>query len=357
MNEIKHLVIYTTTNCNLACKYCYFFNDKKLVPDKNKIIKKIDFFLNNLSYPDRKITFLGGEPLIYWDFLKDIINYIRLKGKNIPVSLFSNGTLLNEKNFSFFKKNNIKLILSVDGTKEDNDKFRKYKNSSLSVYDKVFSNLVYIDKENISVNMVITPETVGNLFKNILFLYKKGFRSIGWNIDYSGKWTNNHLIMLKKEILKLKIHYINLIRKREDLYEFSNCYEMIDYLIYNEKSACSNLILLPDGNFYICDKISACNSEKILKKFRLDMNNKEKAFRKREDFFRKLEKKGLNSRQLICPVGVYVYYKFVKCFKKEKLEKAIYSTLKLINFYEKEKQNLIKELIKYPEFRAIHNER
>ena len=129
---INILHIGLTYSCNMKCKHCFVKKNEDKLSTK-KIIDIID-------YLEKKglmmVIYTYGEPLLAKNF-DEVSNYIN--NKNIAQTLMTNGSLLNEKNISILKKNNIKnIMISLDSINEEyHDSNRNYKGS----YKKIFNSL------------------------------------------------------------------------------------------------------------------------------------------------------------------------------------------------------------------------
>lgn len=119
-----------THNCNLNCIYCYQNHDKKRMM-LGTAKKCIDWIFDNIpSYADGgvEIGFIGGEPLLEFNLIKQIVAYTCSKPRNVNYMFFAstNGTLLDDEMKKWFAahKNCFWLGLSVDGAKETQDNNR-----------------------------------------------------------------------------------------------------------------------------------------------------------------------------------------------------------------------------------------
>ncbi|WII73091.1 radical SAM protein [Bdellovibrio sp. 22V] len=137
---IRSLTINVTQICNLKCTYCAAGGDGTYGSPQTKInvektLPQLKFFIERLPDNSRfKITFLGGEPLLYPEGIQEISNYVRLMtaGRNIQAgfSIVTNGTLINEKTLQVLKNIKANVTVSVDGPAESNDKARPMKNGA-----------------------------------------------------------------------------------------------------------------------------------------------------------------------------------------------------------------------------------
>ena len=337
---IEKLIVYPTFNCNMRCSYCFYRKNNTEYLTFNNFKKAFKKFLKISINPS--IAFLGGEALLNKKLLVKFIKHIKKIKKEMPVIIFSNGTLLDRKIVKFIKNNKIKLIISIDGPKDINDKMRIYYKSS---FESAFSNLKkykLIDK--VTVNMAVNKNNIKNLSNNVKYLYDTGFRKIGWNINYADNWEINDIKTIKKQIKKVFLDYLKLIKNKKEIYEISNRYEIMDFLIKKEKNVCKNLILYPDSKFYLCDKV--INSKKLLLKNDI-IGEREKIFKK---FSRKYPQKGL-----FCPLGIYFYLRYEKKFSPEIIRRKLNIIYSIMSIIEKNTIKFFKILLKYGDFRLKHN--
>ena len=117
---IESLEIILGTNCNFTCKICPQTAKKELFHSSSP--KDVDRFIELLTIAKEQglspkhIRYWGGEPLVYWKTLKHLIPKIHgLFGKNVVVSLTSNGSLLTREMVDLFTEYGIHLNISHDG--------------------------------------------------------------------------------------------------------------------------------------------------------------------------------------------------------------------------------------------------
>jgi uncharacterized protein len=158
LSNIGHIVFEVTDACNLQCTYCayrelYTNYDKRenqyADPSKARIL--IDFIIEKLQTPSNKsphkkvmIGFYGGEPLLNMDFIMDIVSYTKQRETEyitFKYMMTTNGVLL-KKHLEFFVKYDFEIMVSLDGSKENNA-YRIYHNGKSS-FDTVYENMIYI---------------------------------------------------------------------------------------------------------------------------------------------------------------------------------------------------------------------
>ena len=145
---IKAMCLHVAHDCNMNCAYC--FGDKGafegirclLTPEMGK--KALDFLMKNSgSRRNLEIDFFGGEPLMNFDVVKELVAYGRAEegkyGKNIRFTITTNGMLLDDAKIEYINEVMDNVILSIDGRPEVNDRMRKTVNGR-GTYDIILKN-------------------------------------------------------------------------------------------------------------------------------------------------------------------------------------------------------------------------
>ncbi len=158
ISNVKQVTFEVTEKCNLQCEYCgygdlydgYSPRKRENLPS-NYAIKLLDYlseFWNsdeNTSH-DRitYISFYGGEPLLNFKFIEDIVQYsnkLNLKHNKIVFSMTTNAVLL-KKHIKFLVKHNFHILISIDGNSK-NHSYRKFQDGTNS-HQIVVENIRYI---------------------------------------------------------------------------------------------------------------------------------------------------------------------------------------------------------------------
>ena len=188
-SPVKALCLHIAHDCNLRCKYCFaatgdFGTGRKLMPlETGKAA--IDFLLEQSEGRENlEVDFFGGEPLMNFEVVKEIVNYARSKekefGKNFRFTITTNGMLLTDDKIDFINNEMSNVVLSIDGRKEVNDKMRVRVDGSGS-YDKIteaYKRLV--EKRGDKEYYVRGTYTKYNLdfSEDVIHLYNAGFDQI-----------------------------------------------------------------------------------------------------------------------------------------------------------------------------------
>lgn len=142
---IKALCLHVSHTCNLNCEYCFasqgkYHGDRALMSfEVGK--RAIDFLVENSgTRKNLEVDFFGGEPLMNWEVVKQIVAYARSiekeKNKNFRFTLTTNGVLIDDEVIDFANKEMHNVVLSLDGRKEVHDRLRKTINGKGS-YDTI----------------------------------------------------------------------------------------------------------------------------------------------------------------------------------------------------------------------------
>jgi uncharacterized protein len=134
---VKALCLHIAHDCNLACKYCFaeegeYHGRRALMPfEVGK--KALDFLIaNSGNRKNLEVDFFGGEPLMNWDVVKQLVEYGRSKekeyNKNFRFTMTTNGVLLNDEIMEYCNREMSNVVLSLDGRKEVNDQMRPFRN-------------------------------------------------------------------------------------------------------------------------------------------------------------------------------------------------------------------------------------
>ena len=142
---VKALCLHIAHDCNLACQYCFAeegeYHGRRALMSFEVGKKALDFLIaNSGSRRNLEVDFFGGEPLMNWQVVKDLVRYGReqekIHNKNFRFTLTTNGVLLNDEVMEFCNREMGNVVLSLDGRKEVHDKMRPFRNGKGS-YDLI----------------------------------------------------------------------------------------------------------------------------------------------------------------------------------------------------------------------------
>lgn len=131
---VKALCLNVAHTCNLSCDYCFAsqgkYNGSRAVMSYEVGKRAIDYLLENSGHHrNLDVDFFGGEPLMAWKVVKQIVAYARSKekefGKTFRFTFTTNGMLLDDEVTDFLNKEMYNVVLSLDGRKQVHDHLRK----------------------------------------------------------------------------------------------------------------------------------------------------------------------------------------------------------------------------------------
>ncbi|HIR05546.1 MAG TPA: thioether cross-link-forming SCIFF peptide maturase [Candidatus Copromonas faecavium] len=142
---VKALCLHIAHDCNLACQYCFAeegeYHGRRALMSFEVGKKALDFLIaNSGNRVNLEVDFFGGEPLLNWDVVKQLVEYGRSREeechKKFRFTLTTNGVLLNDEIMEFCNREMSNVVLSLDGRKEVNDRMRPFRNGTGS-YDLI----------------------------------------------------------------------------------------------------------------------------------------------------------------------------------------------------------------------------
>lgn len=142
---VKALCLHVAHDCNLRCKYCFAdtgeFHGGRCLMSAETGKKAIDFVIKSSgARKNIEIDYFGGEPLMNFGVVREITEYAKAEGekheKNFRFTVTTNGILLNEDIKKYINENMSNVVLSIDGTKETNDRMR-YRVDGSGSYDSI----------------------------------------------------------------------------------------------------------------------------------------------------------------------------------------------------------------------------
>ncbi|HPN67298.1 MAG TPA: radical SAM protein, partial [bacterium] len=272
----------------MGCKYCYGNQGKWDKPgyimSEETAQKSIETLFDNIRKSDGEnatITFFGGEPLLRFDFIKNITNFAKFKAKNdinLRFATITNGTTLKKEHIDFFKKEKFVLSLSLDGNENQHDVTRVYKNNT-GTYSDIMNNFSGIS--NIMPVLIRTTISDHNYNVNevIQHINSLGFKRIMYELDFNIDAINFTKFLNSSEILL--DYYIDKIKQGE-YFDLRNFTRVIASILTKRrsKSHCDAgvgyMAVSADGQLYPCHRfigmkelsfgnISELNTEQIIK--------------------------------------------------------------------------------------------
>ncbi|MFW5631241.1 MAG: thioether cross-link-forming SCIFF peptide maturase [Acetivibrio ethanolgignens] len=155
---IKAMCLHIAHDCNLRCSYC--FADEGEYKGKRGLMsyevgkQALDFLIaNSGSRKNLEVDFFGGEPLMNFGVVKQLVEYGRqqekIHNKNFRFTLTTNGVLLDDDIMEFLNQEMANVVMSLDGRPEVHDKLRPTPNKkgSYALVAPKFQKLARLRKQ------------------------------------------------------------------------------------------------------------------------------------------------------------------------------------------------------------------
>lgn len=270
---VKALCLHIAHDCNLACRYCFAeegeYHGRRALMSFEVGKKALDFLIaNSGNRKNLEVDFFGGEPLMNWQVVKDLVAYGRsqekIHHKQFRFTLTTNGVLLNDEVMEFCNQEMGNVVLSIDGRKEIHDLMRPFRSGAGS-YDLIIPKFQkFADSRNQDKYYVRGTFTRNNLdfAADVLHLADLGFQQISMepvvaapSEDYAIREEDIPVICEQYDILAKE-----MIKRKKEGRGFNFFHFMIDLTggpcVYKRLSGCGSgteyLAVTPWGDLYPC---------------------------------------------------------------------------------------------------------
>ena len=186
---VKALCLHIAHDCNLACKYCFAeegeYHGRRALMSFEVGKKALDFLVKNSgNRVNLEVDFFGGEPLMNWQVVKDLVAYGRSLEepyhKKFRFTLTTNGILLNDEILEFANREMANIVLSIDGRKEINDLMRPHRGGQGS-YDTIVPKFLKVAESRNQMNYYVRGTFTRNnldFSRDVAHLADLGFQQI-----------------------------------------------------------------------------------------------------------------------------------------------------------------------------------
>ena len=270
---VKALCLHIAHDCNLACRYCFAeegeYHGRRALMSYETGKQALDFLIaNSGSRRNLEVDFFGGEPLMNWQVVKDLVKYGReqekIHNKNFRFTLTTNGVLLNDEIMEFANKEMANVVLSIDGRKEVHDYMRPFRKGKGS-YDLIVPKFQkFAESRNQEKYYVRGTFTHNNLdfSKDVLHLADLGFKQI--SVEPVVSLPDEPYAIKEEDIPVICAEYDKLaaemVKRHREGNDFNFFHFMIDLTggpcVYKRLSGCGSgteyLAVTPWGDLYPC---------------------------------------------------------------------------------------------------------
>lgn len=270
---LKAMCPHVAHSCNMDCEYCFagkgeYHGDAGLMSYETGK-KAIDYLIENS--PGRKnleVDFFGGEPLLNWQVIKKLVDYGRSleksTGKNFRFTLTTNGLLIDDDVIDFCNREMSNVVLSLDGSRDTNDRMRKTKQGK-GTYDLIVDKFIDFAKRRGQKDYYMRGTFTGknlHFAEDIIHMANLGFKELSMepvvapeHVSYALKDEDKDILLAEYEKLALE-----MIKRRKSGNPFNFYHFNVDFeggpCIAKRVSGCGvgteYIAVTPEGDIYPC---------------------------------------------------------------------------------------------------------
>ena len=269
---IKSLCLHVSHDCNLRCEYCFaskgdYQTGRTMMP-VNIALKAVDYLMRNSGTRQNiEIDFFGGEPLMNFEVVKNVVSYARelekRSNKQFYFTITTNGTLLNDNSIAYINEHMDNVVISIDGRKHIHDAVRHDTRGNGS-YDRIVPLAKQlVEGRNGKSYFIRGTFTSKNkdFSKDIFYLADLGFTEISIEpvVGFGDQLfiTESDLPEILDEYEHLAMQYIERLRRDKPFRFYHFNLDLYDGpCLYKRIAACGAgyeyFAVSPDGKIYPC---------------------------------------------------------------------------------------------------------
>ncbi|MBR6729549.1 MAG: thioether cross-link-forming SCIFF peptide maturase [Clostridia bacterium] len=270
---VKAMCLHIAHDCNLRCRYCFAetgsYEGPRGLMSAEVGKKAIDYLIESSAHrKNLEVDFFGGEPLLNFDVVKEIVRYARGReqetGKHFRFTITTNGILLDEDKKQFINQEMDNIVLSIDGRKAVNDKMRIRIDGSGS-YDSIIPKFIDMaesrNQDRYYVRGTFTRENL-DFKEDVLHLADLGFKQI--SVEPVVAEADAPYMLREEDLPTLFAQYeelaIEYVKRKKEGNGFNFFHFMVDLTggpcILKRLSGCGAsheyVAVAPNGDIYPC---------------------------------------------------------------------------------------------------------
>ena len=281
---IKALCLHVAHTCNLNCSYCFAsqgkYHGERALMSLEVGKRALDFLIENSgTRHNLEVDFFGGEPLMNFEMLKDLVAYARdiekKHNKNFRFTLTTNGVLIDDDVIDFANREMSNVVLSLDGRKEVHDRYR-IDYAGNGSWDRIvpkFQKLVNARGHKDYYMRGTFTHANPDFLKDIEKMLELGFNELSMEPVVCAKGDKEELTDADFPILCEQYERLAelMIKKRKEGKPFTFYHYMIDLqhgpCIYKRISGCGSgteyMAVTPWGDLYPCHQFVGDEAYKL----------------------------------------------------------------------------------------------
>ena len=270
---VKALCLHVAHACNLSCRYCFAgegeYHGERGLMSYETGKQALDFLIaNSGSRVNLEVDFFGGEPLLNWKTVKDLVAYGRSQeeahNKKFRFTLTTNGVLIDDDVIEFCNKEMSNVVLSLDGRKEVHDLMRPFRGGGGS-YDTVMPKFKKFAESRNQTNYYVRGTFTHfntDFAEDVLKVADEGFKQI--SVEPVVAPESEEYAIRKEDLPEILEQYdylaAEMLKREKQGKGFNFFHFMIDLsggpCVYKRLSGCGSggeyLAVTPTGELYPC---------------------------------------------------------------------------------------------------------
>ena len=272
-SPVKAMCLHVAHDCNLRCAYC--FADEGAYHNRRELMSvetgkaAMDFLIKNSGKRrNLEVDFFGGEPLMNFNMVKEVVKYAReqekIHDKKFRFTITTNGILLNDDNIKYINEEMSNVVLSLDGRKEVNDRVRCRVDGTGS-YDRILPKLLQVaesrNQDNYYVRGTFTRYNL-DFANDVLHLADLGFKQT--SVEPVVSDSSEPYSIREEDIPRICEEYETLVEEYLNRKKEGKGFNFFHFMIDLDQgpcvikrlsgcgAGCEYLAVAPNGDIYPC---------------------------------------------------------------------------------------------------------
>ncbi|MGI6711351.1 MAG: thioether cross-link-forming SCIFF peptide maturase [Bacillota bacterium] len=270
---LKSMCFNVAHDCNLRCTYCFAsegdFGGERLLMSEETGKRAIDYLMKNSGRRKHcEIDLFGGEPLMNLDVVKKLVSYGKRQGlkygKEIKFTITTNAVTLNSDVQDYLNKEDICVVLSIDGRKETNDRVRIFPSGKGS-YKIINKNIKEFLERRKNENYYVRGTYTGynkDFFQDAQHLVEEGYDII--SLEPVVAPPDSEYSLTEEDIPFLREQYLELARFYQQRKKEGRPFTFFHFNLDLNNGPClpkrltgcgaghEYLVVTPEGDIYPC---------------------------------------------------------------------------------------------------------
>jgi uncharacterized protein len=238
---VQQLSLMMSMTCNYACRDCFVFNEEaNLLPPAHRRLRwetaeqaLTKFFAVRGAIPESPLVvrLFGGEPLLNWPVVRDVVNWVRSRDQLCPIYLTTNGSRLTQARLGFLDAHGVTTFISLNGVKDVNDKIR-VDHTGRGTFDRTLEGLAPVLRQARETHVGVTLDSDESILR------------LGDLIDL--------LKSLRLDPNRPIILYLSLLKGKVDATKFRlNDSELAEHIVHHWRTGLNDAVYL-GGKLFLC---------------------------------------------------------------------------------------------------------